>query len=254
MDEARTEQVSPDAPPLTGPVLMSQDWRDLTYLHWAVDPALVADRMPPGVRPDVLDGRTYVGLVPFRMVAAGPGRGLPVPWLGTFLETNVRLYSVDGTGRRGIVFLSLDCDRAAVVAGARLGFGVPYRWARMRHRRRVQDGREVHAYEARLRHPGVRASSRVEVRVGEPREPDDLDHFLSARWGLHSRWLGRTIHVPNHHEPWPLHDCVVLRLDDGLLASVGLPGLADRPPDHVAFSPGVHTEFGLPQDARRPRG
>src|SRR5688500_5012000 len=108
---------------------MSQDWRDLTYLHWEVDPALVADRMPPGVRPDVLDGRTYVGLVPFRMVGAGPGRGLPVPWLGTFLETNVRLYSVDSTGRRGIVFLSLDCDRAAVVAGARLGFGVPYRWA-----------------------------------------------------------------------------------------------------------------------------
>ena len=128
------EPVSPDAPALRGRVLMSQDWRDLTFLHWAVDPALVADRMPPGVRPDVLEGRTYVGLIPFRMVDAGPGRGPAVPWAGTFLETNVRLYSVDDTGRRGIVFLSLDTDRALVVAGARAGFGVPYRWARMRHR------------------------------------------------------------------------------------------------------------------------
>ena len=249
VDHSAVEPVSPAAPALRGPVLMRQHWRDLTYLHWAVEPSVVADRMPPGVRPDVLDGRTYVGLVPFRMVGAGLGRGPGIPWLGTFLETNVRLYSVDRTGRRGIVFLSLDCDRLPVVAAARAGFGVPYRWARMRH---THSG-GLHTYAARLRRPGARASSLVEVRVGQQREPDELDHFVSARWGLHARWLGRTTYVPNHHEPWPLHHCEVVRLDDGLLASVGLPGLAERPPDHVAFSPGVRTEFGLPSDARRPR-
>jgi uncharacterized protein len=50
-----------------------------------------------------------------------------------------------------------------------------------------------------------------------------------------------------------LHDAEVLELDDGLVASVGLPDLAARPPDHVAFSPGVCTEFGFPGDATRPR-
>ena len=244
-----TEPVSPEAPGLRGRVLMSQGWRDLTFLHWAVEPERVAHRMPPGVRPDTLDGATYVGLIPFRMVGAGFGRGPAVPWLGSFLETNVRLYSVDETGRRGIVFLSLDTDRAAVVAGARAGFGVPYRWARMRHR---VDGRE-HTYDARLRWPGVRASSHVVVRAGAARESTELDHFVSARWGLHTRWGGRTLYIPNRHEPWPVHDAEVLALDDGLMASVGLPGLADRPPDHVGFSPGVHTDFGFPMDARRPR-
>ena len=243
------EPVSPDAPALRGRVLMSQDWRDLTFLHWAVDPALVADRMPAGVRPDVLEGRTYVGLIPFRMVDAGFGRGPAVPWAGSFLETNVRLYSVDDTGRRGIVFLSLDTDRALVVAGARAGFGVPYRWARMRHRAVGGD----HTYDARLRWPGTRGSSHVVVRPGAEREPTDLDHFLSARWGLHTRWGGRTLYVPNRHEPWPIHDAEVVALEDSLMASVGLPGLADRPPDHVGFSPGVHTDFGFPVDARRPR-
>jgi uncharacterized protein YqjF (DUF2071 family) len=228
---------------------MSQGWRDLTFLHWAVEPGLVAHRMPPGVRPDTLDGATYVGLIPFRMVGAGFGRGPAVPWLGSFLETNVRLYSVDETGRRGIVFLSLDTDRAAVVAGARTGFGVPYRWARMRHRA----DRDEHTYDARLRWPGVRASSHVVVRAGAVRESTELDHFVSARWGLHTRWAGRTLYVPNRHEQWPVHDAEVLALDDGLMASVGLPGLADRPPDHVGFSPGVHTDFGFPVDARRPR-
>ena len=243
------EPVSSDAPELTGRVMMNQSWRDLTFLHWAVDPGEVAHRMPPGVRPDTLDGVTYVGLIPFRMVGAGIGRGPGVPWLGSFLETNVRLYSVDGTGRRGIVFLSLDADRAAVVVGARAAFGLPYRWARMRYRARG----DAHSYDARLCRPGRRTGSHVVVRAGARRHSTELDDFVSARWGLHVRWWGRTLYVPNRHEAWPLHDAEVLELDDGLVASVGLPDLAARPPDHVAFSPGVRTEFGFPADATRPR-
>ena len=243
------EPVSPGAPAMTAPVMMNQSWRDLTFLHWAVDPEEVADRMPPGVRPDTLGGVTYVGLVPFRMVGAGIGRGRGVPWVGSFLETNVRLYSVDDTGRRGIVFLSLDADRAAVVLGARAAFGLPYRWARMRYRATG----DVRTYDARLRRRGTRPESHVAVRVGERRRPTELDDFVSTRWGLHVRWWGRTLYVPNRHVPWPVHDAEVLELRDGLMASVGLPGLASRPPDHVAFSPGVRTDFGFPGDAARPR-
>jgi uncharacterized protein YqjF (DUF2071 family) len=247
------EPLLTEAPALSGRVMMNQDWRDLTFLHWAVEPDAVRRFLPPGVRPDVLEGRTYVGLIPFRMVDAGLARGPGVPWAGSFLETNVRLYSVDDTGRRGIVFLSLDTDRAVVVAGARAAFGLPYRWARMRHHVRYDAAGHVHRYDARLRWPGTTASSHVAVRVGAPRESTPLDEFLSARWGLHQRWFGRTLHVPNVHGPWPLHDAEVLELDDGLVASVGLGDLARRPPDHVGFSPGVHTEFGFPADATRPR-
>jgi uncharacterized protein YqjF (DUF2071 family) len=187
------------------------------------------------------------------MVDAGVSRGPGVPWAGSFLETNVRLYSVDGTGRRGIVFLSLDTDRAVVVAGARAVFGLPYRWARMRYDVRRDPQGDVHTYDARLRRRGGRPTSHVAVRVGAPRERTTLDDFLSARWGLHVRWWGRTLHVPNAHGPWPMREAEVLELDDGLLGSVGLGELASRPPDHAAFSEGVHTEFGLPTDARHPR-
>jgi uncharacterized protein len=165
----------------------------------------------------------------------------------------VRLYSVDATGRRGIVFLSLDTDRALVVAGARAAFGLPYRWARMRHQVQAGATSDVHTYDARLRHPGKRARSHVVVRTGAARTSTPLDEFLSARWGLHVHWWGRTLYVPNAHGVWPLQDADVLELDDELMASVGLDELAGRVPDHVAFTEGVHTEFGLPGDASRPR-
>ena len=242
------EQVSVHAPTLLGSRLMTQRWRDVAFLHWSVDPQAIARFFPPGVRPDVIDGRSYVGLVPFRMVGAGFGGGPAVPWAGTFLETNVRLYSVDDTGRRGIVFLSLDADRAVVVAGARVAFGLPYRWARMGFRRDGDD----RGYATRLRWP-QRAATRIAVRVGGPAADGPLERFLTARWGLHVAHLGRTWYVPNAHPPWPLRTAELLTLDDSLVAAAGLGARAARPPDHVMFSEGVAVEFGLPTPAARPR-
>src|SRR5438067_1050221 len=100
------------APVLAGPVLTAQHWDNLTFLHWPVEPAAVAHLFPAGTRPDVIDGVTYVALVPFVMGAAGPGR-VPVPYFGRFCETNVRLYSVDDEDRHGIVFVTLEASRLA---------------------------------------------------------------------------------------------------------------------------------------------
>ncbi|GAA2719204.1 YqjF family protein [Cellulomonas aerilata] len=242
--------VSPTAPDLTGRQIMSQEWRDLTFLHWRVDPDAVAPLMPPGTRPDVHDGSTWVGLIPFRMVGAGVGRGPAVPWLGSFAETNVRLYSVDERGRRGVVFRTLEASRLAVVLGARAAFALPYTWARMRVTER--DG--VLTYESRRRWPGPRtAATRVVVRPDAALAAGDpLHDFLTARWGLHTRAYGRTLYVPNHHEPWPLQRAELLEVDETLVAAAGLPGVSSRPPDSVLFSRGVRTVFAVPYDAGRP--
>ncbi|MEI8409911.1 MULTISPECIES: YqjF family protein [unclassified Kribbella] len=232
----------PEAPTLRRPRILRQWWLDLTFLHWAVEPSSVAHHLPPGTRPDTFEGSTYVGLVPFRMIDTGLPHGPAVPYWGTFLETNIRLYSIDSSGRRGVVFLSLDADRLAVVATARMVFGLPYRWARMTH---VADGNH-HTYTSTLRWPGVRAAGAVAVRVGPRLEPGPLEHFLTARWGLHTHRAGRTWYLPNHHPPWPLHTAELLAFEDqGLLSSLGLPVL-ERRPDHIAYSPGVPAEFGLP--------
>lgn len=244
------QPVTATAPGLPGVQIMSQAWRDLTFLHWRVPAEAVAPLLPPGTRPDVHDGSSWVALIPFRMVGSGVGRGPAVPWLGSFAETNVRLYSVDEQGRRGVVFRTLEASRLAVVLGARVAFALPYSWARMR----VVEVDGVLTYSSRRRWPGPRAAAtRVMVRPGDRLAAGDpLGDFLTARWGLHTRAFGRTLYVPNRHETWPLQRAELLHLDDGLVAACGLPGVTERPPDSVLFSRGVRTVFAVPYDARRP--
>lgn len=230
------------APPLTGRPLTAQHWDNLTFLHWPVDPRAIAPLFPAGTRPDVLDGLSYVGLVPFDMRGAGPGR-LPVPYFGRFCETNVRLYSVDGAGRHGILFVTLDATRLATVLVARLGLGLPYAWSEMSTER----AGDVVTYRSRRRWPdrGRRARSLVAVRIGAAVEPTEVETWLTSRWGLHTRVAGRTIWVPNHHGAWPLHEAELLELDDDLLAATGVDPVGSmlRP----LWSEGVHTTFGLPK-------
>lgn len=232
-------------PPLPRPVTFDQRWRDLTFIHWPVRPESVAGWYPRGTRPDVFaDGMTYVGLVPFAMGSTKVGSALPLPYFGSFLETNVRLYSVDDAGRHGVVFLSLETARLAVVPVTRLGLGFPYTWARMRMTR----SGDLFSYQSVRRWPRRGARSLVTVAVGDIVEPTPLEVWLTARWGAHTRKAGRTWWVPNEHDPWPLRAARIVELSDELLDAAGV-----RPAgEHLraVYSPGVRTRFGRPRVVR----
>lgn len=241
---AQIEPVTPDAARPVGRALLTQSWLDLTFLHWAVAPEVVQPFLPKGTQADVIDGQTYIGLVAFQMYRIG-WLGLPgMPWIGTFPETNVRLYSVDESGRRAVVFLSLDAARLLPVLTARIGFKLPYVWSRMSVRRPADD---VVEYRSRRHRPGKSSvRSQIRVRIGERvEEPSAAEHFMTARWGLHYAPLRRTMYLPNEHPRWSLYRAQVLELTETLVAATGLPALT-RPPDSVLYSPGVPVRFGAP--------
>ncbi|MFB9449303.1 YqjF family protein [Dactylosporangium vinaceum] len=239
----RIEDVTPETLRPVRRSMLVQRWHDLAFLHWAVPPETVAPFLPTGAVPDTLGGVTYIGLIGFRMVGLGLFRGPGLPYLGTFCETNVRLYSVDGSGRRAVVFLSLEAERLPAVLTAQVSLRLPYKWARMRMRK---DG-DVVSYTSRRRWPGPRpAGNAMAVRIGAPiAEPTPLEHFVTARWGLHTRAWGRTLHLPNEHPRWPLYRADLLDLDDTLILAAGLPAPVG-PPDSVLYSPGVPVRFGTP--------
>jgi len=229
--------------PVTRPLLRMR-WEMLTYLHWAVPPDAVAARLPVGLEPDLHQGRTYVGLVPFRMGGIGLGpAGIPLPQ-GTFPETNVRTYVIGPDGGRGVYFHSLDITRWAPTAVARLGYRLPYAASRMRLERR---GDRI-AYLAERRWPAPRgARSHVIVELGDrvpAAERTALDDFLSARWSLYVVTpRGHLLRARVDHGPWPLRRAELCHLDDQLVAAAGY-DLGGRPPDHVIAGGDVAVSVG----------
>ncbi|MEE6177335.1 YqjF family protein [Mycobacterium sp. 050134] len=232
------------APPLLGPVTFDQRWCDVTFVHWPVRPESVGGLFPPGTRPDVFAGATYVGLVPFAMRSTKVGSGVDIPYFGSFLETNVRLYSIDGAGRHGVLFRSLETARLAVVPAIRLTLGVPYTWAKMRMTR---DGdRLTYRSVRRWPHRGLR--SHLTVTVGEPVAPTPLEVWLTARWGAHTRKAGRTWWVPNEHDPWPLRAAEIVELSDELVGAAGAHPAGERL--RALHSSEMRTRFGRPRVVR----
>jgi len=241
-EASAAEPITPRTPrPVARPLLV-QEWRSASFIHWEADPARVAALLPAGTRPDTLGGTTFVGLVPFRMrrmrLPLEPG----VPCLRTFNETNVRLYSVDGAGRRGVVFRSLDAARLLPALIGRLGVRLPYVWSGVRLAR---DG-DTRIYSCRRRIGATAVTSHAVVHVGDPvARPSRLEHFLTARWGIHVRWYSRTLYLPSEHPSWSLFRAELTEIDDGLIGAAGLPQ-PSGPPVSVLYSPGVPVRFGCP--------
>ena len=222
--------------------VMTQQWKDLAYLHWRYEPDAVAALLPPGLTVDTFDGSAWVGLVPFQMVDIAARHTPPVPYLGTFPETNVRTYVVGPEGP-GVWFNSLDINRLLPVLVARSLYRLPYMWGGMEIRRTV--GRI--SYRATRRWPrpsGV--SSLVTVDIGgEIAEPTDLHHFLTARWGLYTMLGSRLAHARVEHEPWPLREASVAALADDFVAAAGYAAPLGAP--HALYSPGVSVRIDRPR-------
>lgn len=235
------EPITPAAPQVRL-ATMRQDWSDVIFLHWEVAPDDAAQYLPDDLEPDLLAGRTYVGLIGLGIRVALLD-AVRVPYFGVFPEINVRLYSVDRHGRRGIVFRSLDAGRLAPTAVARGAYRLPYMWwagERTRMQNKV-------TYAGRRLWPAGGPKTRFAVRVGEPlSEPSELDHFLTARWTLHWSWLGRTVWCPAADEPWPLHKAELVECADELVTAAGLPAPIG-PPASVLFAPGVSARIGVPR-------
>jgi uncharacterized protein len=157
---------------------MRQTWKRLTFLHWPYDPAVIGRLIPRGLALDTFDGAAWAGLAPFE-IHGTPG----IPY---FPETNLRTYVIGPDGSRAVWFFSLEAARLAAVVGARIGYHLPYFWAKMRVS--AEDG-AVH-YQSRRHWPhSSSAVTDIVIRPGEQFAPEELsarDHFLTSRYRLYS--------------------------------------------------------------------
>ncbi len=236
------EPVTPSPPSSVLRPVLRQRWDELAYFHWRYDSDVVQRLLPQGVTVDTFDGHAWVGVIPFEMRRVQLGSTPPVPWLGNFVEINVRTYVTDSLGRRAVWFFSLDVPRSLIVGIARSVFSLPYCWAHASHEER--DGH--HRYEMTRRWPrGSAPHADLRFTVGEridDAEVGELEHFLCARWALLTQRRRRLLYGRVDHPQWPLHRLEQIEIDQSIVEAAGLPSPVGEP--HAVYSPGVQVGVG----------
>jgi uncharacterized protein YqjF (DUF2071 family) len=182
--------------------VMGQTWEDLLFAHWRVPAAAVRQHVPDGLEVDEHDGTAWLGITPFRLTGLR-GRGmLPIPYVSSFLELNVRTY-VRAEEKPGIWFFSLDASSRVAVEVARRTYKLPYFHARMSVSRR---GEWVDYECSRIEEAGrVFSGSCRPAGAVFNAEPGSLEWFLSERYCLYTTDdRGLLARADIHHELWPL--------------------------------------------------
>lgn len=223
------------------PHVMYQDWHELLFVHYTLDPELVQSLLPPALTVDTFpnakgETRAWIGAVPFRMRNVRPRFVPPLPGLSAFLETNLRTY-VHQRGRGpAVYFFSLDAANAIACRIARETFNLPYHHAQMSSQRRG----ERFVYHSTRKSDG--ASLRCEFSVGDAlgaSEPGSLAYFLAERYLLVTpRRDGRLGWGRVHHQPYELRAATLHDYDETLSRAAGLP---QREPEHLCYCEGVAT-------------
>ena len=87
---------------------LSARWENLIMANYAINPEVLKPFVPNGVELDFYNNKAYVSLVGFMFKRTCLFK-VPIPYLGTFEEINLRFYvrRVEGeTIKRGVVFIS----------------------------------------------------------------------------------------------------------------------------------------------------
>ncbi|MBL0012307.1 MAG: DUF2071 domain-containing protein [Flavobacterium sp.] len=89
-------------------VFLKANWENIIMVNYEIEPEILLPYLPNGVTLDLYDGKAYVSLVGF-MFKNTKIFGVPIPYLGTFEEINLRFYVKRREGntiKRGVVFIN----------------------------------------------------------------------------------------------------------------------------------------------------
>jgi uncharacterized protein YqjF (DUF2071 family) len=89
-------------------IFLKAKWENIIMANYAIDPKILEPYLPKGVALDFYNGQTFVSLVGF-MFKNTKLFNIPIPYLGTFEEVNLRFYVTRKEGnetKRGVVFIN----------------------------------------------------------------------------------------------------------------------------------------------------
>jgi uncharacterized protein YqjF (DUF2071 family) len=196
---------------------LTAEWRNLFLVSYAVPPALLENRLPPGLTLDLRDGNAFVSLVAFEFLKTAPQfpflRSIvPRTALGNFPELNLRFYVRQGA-ERGVVFIREYVPQRLVAWVARRLYNEHYLAAPLTAARTdLPDEIRLHyrlAWAGRDHHLHV-SGAKPCIRPA----PDSLEHFFKEhQWGFGVTRSGQGIRYEVAHPVWDVYPVREFRLD-----------------------------------------
>jgi uncharacterized protein len=190
---------------------LTAKWHNLFLATYAVPPALLEKRRPPGLALDLRDGNAFVSLVGFEFLDT---RVLGVAWPGyrNFGELNLRYYVRLGE-ERGVVFIREFVPQRLVAWIARYLYNEPYFAAPITATKESSDSAvKMHYclhFAGRDHHIHV-TGAKPPVRPAD----DSLEHFFKEhKWGFGVTRGGRPLRYEVAHPVWDVFPVREYRLD-----------------------------------------
>lgn len=217
-----------------GGVAFLADWRDMVFIHFALDPTALQPYVPYPLDP--LDGHAWVSLAIFTQHRLRPRHG------GAFTEALLRPIATHGfcnlrtyvrvKGEAGIHFLTEWIPNALAAAVGPRSFGLPYRRAEL-----ALDNADPRAIAGRVATDGreLRYTGTGERRYRHARHRHE--RFLVERYSAFTGARGKRL-FRIAHAPWPIAPLFV-ELTARELIDHALPPLRGVVPACAHHSPGV---------------
>ena len=222
-----------------GQPVMHQDWGNLLFLHWRVNPNLIRHLIPAALSLDLYGNSAWIGIVPFTMwdIRAFPPFAPSVPGLESMHELNVRTY-VHYNGVPGVWFFSLDVNSLVAATTARAFFHLPYHHAEIDF-----SGKRSFKFRAN-RADGANAGFKAAWTIGDElpnSQPGTRDFFLTERYCLYAESDGDIYRARIFHQPYPLRKATLKSLETNLFEINRLP--VPKTPPLVHFATEVNVDI-----------
>ena len=214
--------------------VIEQQWSQVLFLNWKVDPAQLQSRVPFEL--DLFDGRAVISIVPFYMSQIRFPWTPVVPGISKLWELNLRTY-VKHAGKSGIYFFTLDSSSRIGNWIAQKFFKLPYRYAKMT----CETEKDQYDFDSAGADYRLRIRSRLESQAIE----NEFQRWVTERYHLFLTDRGEVFRGDVSHAPWKTQSVQVLECSGEFsdLAGLRLEGIPHSAyharPLQVRFAPFV---------------
>jgi len=229
-------------------VFLTAEWRDLIIASYAVDDALLAPLVPPGLELDRFEGRAVCSLVGFRFLNT---RVLGVKWPGlvNFPEINLRFYVRErSTGQRGVVFIRELVRSRLVATVARWCYNEPYYKARIGESLETTDDTASVGYDFDLFGGSGSMRAQADAHASTPPETSTEHWFKEHQWGYGRTRRGTTLRYEVRHPVWACQtvNSATIDVDWARVYGPQWSPLADQQPISTVLAVGSPIEVHTP--------